>query len=374
LRVIVQLATIGALIIVGYFAWQSRASLPLVGGYFAETDNKARRRGGRPVPVDLAKAKYDRIASNISVVGTLKSNQAVTLTSEVTARVRQIYIKDGQQVRGNTVLVQLDDQQIRAEYAEAEANLTRAQQVYSRNEKLRKARAITNSRLEELQLELSVAKASSDQIRARLERYQIRAPFSGQLGLKQVAKGTLLQPGTAIVTLDDISSVKLDFDVPETALAALKPGLDVVATSAAYPGRVFVATVATIDSRIDPTTRAVTVRALIPNDDRALRPGMFLNVDLEIGVIEQALIVPEAAILASDDGTYLFAVKDGAVERRQVELGRRKPGFVQVLRGLKPGEPVVVGGVQKVRQGAKIIDRAAPKPEKPADAGKGPQS
>lgn len=373
MRVIVQLATIGALIIVGYFAWQSRASLPLVGSYFAEPDNKSRRRGGRPVPVDLATAKYDRIASNISVVGTLKSNQAVTLTSEVTARVRQIYIKDGQQVRGNTVLVQLDDQQIRAEYAEAEANLTRAQQVYARNEKLRKARAITNSRLEELQLELSVAKASTDQIRARLERYQIRAPFSGQLGLKQVARGTLLQPGTAIVTLDDISSVKLDFDVPETALAALKPGLDVVATSAAYPGRVFVATVSTIDSRIDPTTRAVTVRALIPNDDRALRPGMFLNVDLEIGVIEQALIVPEAAILASDDGTYLFAVKDDTVERRQVELGRRKPGFVQVMRGLKPGEPVVVGGVQKVRQGAKIIDRAAPKPEKPA-AGKGPQS
>ena len=178
--------------------------------------------------------------------------------------------------------------------------------------------------------------------------------------------GTLISPGAVITTLDDTSVIKLDFSVPENALAALREGLSVRASAPAFPGRVFAGKVASIDSRVDMATRSVTVRALLANEDGALKPGMFLNVSLANDE-RQALVIPEEALTPEAERQYVFVVADGKAERREVRIGDRRPGSVEIVAGLRPGEQVVVEGTQKVRDGSAV--QAA---EKTADVMPGP--
>jgi membrane fusion protein (multidrug efflux system) len=165
--------------------------------------------------------------------------------------------------------------------------------------------------------------------------------------------GTLISPGDVITTLDDTSVIKLDFSVPENFIASLREGLSVRARAPAYPGRSFAGSVASIDSRVDMNTRAVTVRALLANEDGALKPGMFLNVSLANDERE-ALVIPEEALTPEAERQYVFVVANGKAERREVRIGNRRPGSVEVLTGLNPGENVVVEGTQKVRDGVAV--------------------
>jgi membrane fusion protein (multidrug efflux system) len=165
--------------------------------------------------------------------------------------------------------------------------------------------------------------------------------------------GTLISPGSVITTLDDTSVIKLDFSVPENFLATLREGLVVRATAPAFPGRAFAGKVASIDSRVDQATRSVTVRALLANEDGALRPGMFLNVALANDERE-ALVIPEEALTPEAERQYVFVVADGKAERREVRIGGRRPGTVEILAGLAAGEQVVIEGTQKVRDGSVV--------------------
>ena len=178
----------------------------------------------------------------------------------------------------------------------------------------------------------------------------IRAPFSGRVGLRRVSVGTLISPGDVITTLDDTSVIKLDFSVPENFLSTLREGLAVRATAPAFPGRTFTGKVASIDSRVDMNTRAVTVRALLANEDGALKPGMFLNVALANDERE-SLFIPEQALTPEAERQFVFVVADGKAQRREVRIGARRPGSVEVLAGLTAGEQVIVEGTQKVRDG-----------------------
>ena len=182
--------------------------------------------------------------------------------------------------------------------------------------------------------------------------------------------GTLISPGDVITTLDDTSVIKLDFSVPEHFLATLREGLAVRASAPAFPGRTFAGKVASIDSRVDMNTRSVTVRALLANEDGALRPGMFLNVSLANDERE-ALMIPEQALTPEAERQYVFVVSDGKAERREVRIGGRSPGSVEVLAGLTAGERVIVEGTQKVRDGAPVraTEIAAEVPPAAADTG-----
>lgn len=353
LRTVVQVIVIVVLGIACWLGWSYRADLPVIGPYFAES-GPAQRRGGGEVLVDALPVTRQRITDVVRAVGTTRANEAVTVTSEVAGRIAEIRFREGDVVRRDAVLVRLDAAEILADLDGARAELNRAQQNYDRGVKLREARAVTQARTEELAQELASAQAAVAQIAARLDNYELRAPFGGRLGLRQISRGALIRPGDAIVTLDDISVLKIDFDIPETALSGIHPGQTVNATSAAWPRTPIQGVVATVDTRIDPVTRAVTIRAEIPNEEGLLRPGMFLNVELVYGETPDALTVPEEAIIAVDDGMFVFAVTDGKAERRPVLLGRRRPGMVEVLEGLNAGEQVIVGGVQKVRQGAPV--------------------
>jgi membrane fusion protein (multidrug efflux system) len=189
--------------------------------------------------------------------------------------------------------------------------------------------------------------------RARLNELTIRAPFAGRVGLRNVSVGGLVSSGTVITTLDDISVMKLDFAVPETFMSLLKEGLEVEATSAAFSGQVFKGRVLSVDSRVDPVSRSVTVRAQIANRDSKLKPGLFMAVRL-VHSDARALVIPEQALVPERDKQFVFAVRDGKAVKTEIVLGRRRPGEVEVLSGLRAGDVIVSEGTQKIRDGGMV--------------------
>jgi membrane fusion protein (multidrug efflux system) len=187
------------------------------------------------------------------------------------------------------------------------------------------------------------------------------------VGLRRVSVGSLVNPGTTITSLDDTSTIKVDFSVPENYLASLRQGLSVYVTSTAFPERDFEGKVASVDSRVDPVTRSVTVRALLPNADGALKPGMFLSVRLDRDSHE-ALMIPEAALVPEQSRQFIYVVEDGRAVRREVRIGRREPGKVEVVAGLKAGDQVIVEGTQKVREGGAVRELERPAVSDTAEA------
>jgi membrane fusion protein, multidrug efflux system len=210
------------------------------------------------------------------------------------------------------------------------------------------------SQVDEARSRVQAQQARFEALTARLDDRLIRAPFSGQLGFRQVSEGTLVTPGTEITTLDDISVIKLDFSVPEVFLGDLGSGQSIAAQSAAYRDREFEGTVSSIGSRVDPVSRAAAVRALVQNEDGQLRPGMLMTVRLRTGERE-ALVVPERATVQIDRRVFVFVAEEGHSVRRQIETGARRDGMVEVVSGLTAGELVVTDGIIKVRDGGRIM-------------------
>ena len=212
------------------------------------------------------------------------------------------------------------------------------------------------------------AAARVQQMKADIGDRTVRAPFAGVLGIRQVSPGSLITASTVIATLDDVSRMYVDFQVPEAALATVGNGDAVNATTAAWPGRTFEGTVETVDARVDPATRAVTVRAVFANPDRALRPGMLLNVNL-FRPERQALVIPEIAVVQVGRDTFVYRVKaDSSVEQVTVSTGVRREGRVEITEGLKAGDRIVVDGTGKLRPGAKITEAGATTPPAAAPA------
>ena len=202
-----------------------------------------------------------------------------------------------------------------------------------------------------------------DVVRAQLSDRVITAPFDGILGLRRVSPGSLVTPGTAIATLDDISVIKLDFSVPERYLAVLSKGQDIAARSETYPDREFAGKVASVDSRVDPVTRSVAVRAEVPNLERLLRPGMLLSVRLYQSPRE-TIVVPEIAVIQVGTEAFVYRVaQDQTAERVKVGLGARRQGEVEVTEGLKSGDTIVSEGAVKLREGARVISGAGSRRE-----------
>ena len=228
---------------------------------------------------------------------------------------------------------------------------------YSRSRELLSTQVVSKSQFEQLEATRSANAARVDAARAKLEDTQIRAPFSGRVGLRRVSVGSLINPGAVITTLDDLGAMKVDFAVPENSLGLLRAGLQIVAQTSAWPDKRFAGEVASIDSRVDPTTRSVMVRAIVPNPETLLKPGMFLTIELTRDQRE-ALVIPEEALVPEQDKQYVYLVQDGKAVRREVRIGQRRPGSVEIVAGLVAGERVVVEGTVKVRDGGPVRDLA----------------
>lgn len=317
--------------------------------------------GRNSVAVIAAIAKAERLVSQINALGTARANEAVEVTSKVSNTVTAVRFADGQRVQKGSVLVELDSAQARADLAAAEAASAESASQVKRSRELMASKVLSESQFEQLEATMKANQARVAAALSRVDDTVIRAPFTGRVGLRRVSVGSLVNPGTTITTLDDLSIIKVDFAVPENFLAGLREGLEVTATAAAFPGRNFVGTVSGVDSRIDPVSRSVTVRAAVPNADLALKPGMFLNVTLARDEHE-ALMVPEAALVPEQSRQFLFVIEDGRAVRREVRIGGRQPGKVEIVSGLQIGDQVIVEGTQKVREGGevRVIERPGP--------------
>ncbi len=325
-------------------------------------------RSAAPALVSVATVRNERVSQKLEALGNARANESVNVTSKTSNVVTAVMFRDGERVKRGQVLVQLDDAQQRADVAAAEAAVAESERIYNRSRELMATEALSKSQFDQLEATLKANSARLRAANARLEDTVIRAPFSGRVGLRSVSVGTLISPGDVITTLDDTSVIKLDFSVPENFLASLREGLSVRATAPAFPGRSFSGKVASIDSRVDMNTRSVTVRALLANEDGALRPGMFLNVALANDE-RDALVIPEEALTPEAERQYVFVVADGKAQRREVRIGGRRPGSVEVLGGLDAGEQVIIEGTQKVRDGAPVraADRVAETPPSEPD-------
>ncbi len=305
------------------------------------------------VPVVLAPISEITFVDKIQGIGTAKANESLVLTAKVTETVRKVNFEDGMTVTKGDVLIELTNAEESALLAEAQANLKEAELQYNRIADLAKRGNASRAQLD-IQTGLrNAAKARVDAIAARMSDRLIRAPFSGILGFRQVSPGTLVQPSTAVATLDDISIIKLDFSVPEIYIAALRPGLDIVAKSAAYPKQEFIGRVTTVDSRVDPTSRAVMVRAEVANPDLLLRSGMLITVEV-IRSRDKVIAVPEQALVPVQNRQFVYTVENGSAKQIEVEIGRRRPGAVELIKGPPVGTEIVIDGLVRIRNGVPV--------------------
>ncbi len=332
-----------------------------VPGAGAKTGANAGAGGGvQAIPVVAVAARIERLGLEIEALGTARANESIDVTAKVSNLITSVRFEEGQRVPKGAVLVELDSEQARADLAVADAALKESASQYQRSRELYATKVLSDAQIEQIEATFRANEARVAAARARLGDTFVRAPFAGRVGLRHVSVGGLVNPGTVITTLDDTDTIKLDFTVPEAAMAAVQRGLAVSATSVAYPDRKFDGRVASVDSRVDPSTRAVTVRALVPNGDGALKPGMFLTVRLAQDK-KDVLTVPEEALVPEQGNVFVFVVQDTSVAKRRIRTGQRRVGTVEVLEGLHAGELVVTEGTQKLRDGAsvRLVDSGA---------------
>jgi membrane fusion protein (multidrug efflux system) len=261
---------------------------------------------------------------------------------------------DGDFVRRGQTLAVLAAGQQTARLTEAQARAREAGQQLDRIQTLKQRGFATQSNLDAQSAAAAAARAQAAEARASISDRIIIAPFSGWVSLRTISAGAVVSAGTEIATISDLSSIKLDFAVPETMLSSIRPGQTIEARSSAYPEQPFRGQIASIDAVIDPNSRAVKVRARLPNPDRKLKPGMLLTVGVETSP-RLALSVPELAIVGEGDARYVYVVgEDGEAKRIEVRTGLRSAGRVEILEGLQPGQQVVTEGVVKLSDGMKV--------------------
>ena len=313
--------------------------------------------GQDAVPVIVMETKRDVFQDRVEALGTLRANETLELTATVSEIVTFIDFDDGQRVEAGDILVEMTSREEHALIEEEKSIIAEAKKQYDRVKRLAEQGATSQSLLDQRRREYEASRARLRALEAKLRDRLIVAPFSGIVGLRNISVGALVEPGDLVTTLDDDSVMKLDFTVPAIYLATLKTGLPIVATSPAFAGRQFKGKVASINSRIDPSTRSIVVRAIIPNKGRLLKPGLLMSVEL-LKNPREVLVIPEEALIPLGQGNYVFVVDRSAdptvAERRKVTTGGRRIGEVEILSGLDSGEFIITHGALRVQSGQPV--------------------
>ncbi len=316
--------------------------------------------GPPPATVTVITVKPESWRDSIEAVGTAKARESVVISAKQSERVAVVRFESGQRVIKGQVLIELDNGTVKAELSEARANLADLEIQVSRLQNLQSRQLIAKSQIDTAVANRNAARARAQAATERLNDRIIRAPFSGVLGLRQVSQGQYVNAGFAMVNLDDLDHMWVDFPVPESLLSKLKTGMSLNLQADAFPEKTFTASVDSIDSRIDVATRAIMVRAGIDNSNGLVRPGMLLRVSLQQDAID-ALVVPELALQQVGNRSFVFlAVDDGTTVSRDVSIGSRHEGNVTIIKGLQTGDKVVLDGTSKLRDGQKIKIVASP--------------
>lgn len=289
----------------------------------------------------------------VEALGTVRANEEATLSPKITERVTAVNFDSGEHVEKGKLLIQLNDAEQQAQLDEMQASLDERSRQLERVRSVEDSGALSKSVIDEEVSRFNVAKAQLELAKARVEDRKIYAPFDGMLGLRDVSPGELVEAGDSLITIIDLTPVKVDFTIPERYFAKVQPGLKISARAESYPDRVFEGEVRSISPQIDPVSRAAQVRAFVPNEDFALRPGMLLNVELNLGN-KRVLSIPESALNPIGDQQFIYRINgEGAAERVEVQIGRRQKGVVEILEGVEPGQTVVTHG-HRVREGQTV--------------------
>jgi membrane fusion protein (multidrug efflux system) len=347
----------------------------LLAPHLALAQPTAKGTGGGEPPAMPVRAVAARVASAVeetSAVGTLRADEAVTIRPEIAGRIAQILFAEGQSVKKGAVLARLDTSELTAALASSKAQAGLDRQRLERAEDLYKKGFFSQQALDEARSNFarSVAKQAEDE--AKLAKTEMRAAFGGVAGLRQVSEGAYVAAGTDIARLEKIDQLKLDFRLPELFLARVRPGQGVRMVVDAYPEASFSGAIYALEPALDEQTRTVLVRARVANREMKLRPGMFARVQLQLGVREKAIWVPEAAIVPRGQDSFVYRVADGKVALVKVRTGLRKAGDVEILSGVAAGDQVVTEGVQKIGPGSAVtlMGDTPPKPAAAAAQGK----
>jgi membrane fusion protein (multidrug efflux system) len=311
--------------------------------------------GPPPTVVETAAIESRLFSERVGVVGQLAAAESVVIRSEIAGIVDSIEFQEGQQVAAGEVLFILRAGEQRAALREAEANRVLAADVFDRTERLSKVKVSAASELTRARAGVAAAEAMVDLARVNLERTRMSAPFDGALGARDVSPGDWVDSDVALVQIDAVDRLQLQFSLPEKAIALAIPGLEVSARVAAYPDESFGGVVYFVSPALDIESRRLGMKAWVPNADGRLRPGMFARVELEVERTEQAILIPESAIANDASGHYVWRVTpENLAERAAVELGTRREGQVVILSGLAAGDTIVTSGTHKVYEGGGI--------------------
>lgn len=347
----------------GSIAWwiQHRAPAtigPVAAPVAAGSGAVAEGQATPPAAVEVARASSVRIEDDAQSVGSLRSKQGVMLRPEVSGRIARIGFADGQRVRRGQLLVQLDDTLQRAQLQQAQAQASIARTTLQRNRELLAQNFVSASAVDQSAAALEVAQAQVALASAQVERMRIVAPFDGIAGIRLVNLGDYVKDGADLVNIEDASSMSVDFRLPERYLARLKPGQPVDVQVDALPGRSFQGRIDAVDSQVDANGRSLLVRAKLPNPRGELKAGMFARTRTVFAVREQAVVVPEEALVPQGGRQYLIKVVDtpgGKVSQRiEAQIGMRLPGRVEILQGLAAGEMVVTAGQARLLRGDRL--------------------
>lgn len=335
------------------------------------------KAGGAPaeVLVEAAAVRVERLPRSITTVGSLRSDETVVVRPEVPGRVSAIGFREGERVEAGAVLLSLDDSVQRAELARAEANLALSKSKHERSLELRDKGFISIQAIDEAENHLRVAQAEAQLARARLAKTQLRAPFDGFIGLRQVSPGDYVKEGQDVVNLEKTDPLKVDFRVPEVSHRDVRDGQSLQITLDALPEQSFEGRVYAINPLLDASGRALVIRARVPNPRARLRPGMFARVRLLTAEVVDSLVVPEESVFTVGEDRFVYRIVSGRAERRKVETGMRADGKVEIASGLSATDRVVTDGHIKLREGTavRVAGDPAPAPLGKAEAGPAPK-
>jgi membrane fusion protein (multidrug efflux system) len=327
---------------------------------------------GGPAQVTPVSVTPRAFQDTIEVLGVAKGRQSVTLTAAATQLVERVRFSDGQRVPRGAILVELRDTEQDAGVSQAQARLVQAQRSYERYKTLGEQGYASKAAIDEREAAWRSAQADVAAARARESDRVIRAPFAGVVGLSDVAPGALVNPGAPIVTLDDISAIRVDFQVPERYLAQLREGQPILATVDAFPGETISGRIAKLDTRVDERTRAITARAEFANPQGRLKPGTLIRVGVSRGG-RQSLSAPESAVSVQGDNAFVYVIRTMGertmAEQRPIVTGIRQQGFVEILDGVRPGERIVGDGLNKIQPGQPVRIAGAAGPRGPGARG-----
>jgi membrane fusion protein (multidrug efflux system) len=306
------------------------------------------------VPVEASKVVAAPLSEQVTAIGTLLSDEAVTISSEIAGRLKEIHFEEGQPVEKGALLFSLDDSVYRAQLDDASAKLKLAAQTNKRTSTLFSNKYATAQSADEAASNLAVNTAAVELARVQLDKTRITAPFAGIVGLRHVSAGEYITAGQALVNLEAIDPVKADFRVPEKFLPAIRVGQTIKIKVDAFPEDSFEGRVYAIDPRLDVAGRSLLVRAMVPNRDQRLRPGLFARVTVLLQLKEDALSVPEQAIVPQGESQFVFKIVDGKAKLTKVKIGTRREGRVEIVEGLTAGDQVVTAGQLKIRDGSPV--------------------